>query len=39
VSLAVDLLMAAAHERHGDDDILRALARREREVKQALRVL
>lgn len=39
VSVAVELLFAAARERHGDDAVLRALARRERDPIGALRVL
>jgi hypothetical protein len=39
VSVAIDLLVAAARERHGDKAVLRALARRERDPVQALRVL
>ncbi len=35
---AVDVLVAAARSRHGDAAVLRALARRERDLVQALRV-
>jgi hypothetical protein len=39
VSAAIELLFAAARERHGDESVLRALARRERDPVEALRVL
>jgi len=39
ISAAVDLLVAAARERHGDIAVLQALARRERDTVMALRVL
>jgi hypothetical protein len=39
VSLAVELLVSAARERHGDRSVLLALARQERDVLDALRVL
>lgn len=39
VSSAVDLLVSAARERHGDLAVLHALARRERDGLKALRVL
>ena len=39
ISTAVDLLVAAARERHGDIAVLQALARRERDTVMALRVL
>ncbi|MET9657804.1 maleylpyruvate isomerase N-terminal domain-containing protein [Streptomyces sp. NPDC006510] len=39
LAVAVDVLVAAARERHGDQAVLHALARRERDVDQALRVL
>ncbi|MER7481033.1 maleylpyruvate isomerase N-terminal domain-containing protein [Streptomyces sp. NPDC126510] len=39
VAIAVDVLVAAARDRHGDQAVLHALARRERDVDQALRVL
>lgn len=39
VSVAVDTLIAAGRQRHGDQQILRALARRERDEAEALRVL
>lgn len=39
VSMAIDLLVAAAVERHGDEAVLRALMRRERDLVEALRVL
>lgn len=39
VSKAVDLLFAAARERNGDLSVLHALARRERDVHDAVRVL
>ncbi len=39
VTIAVDVLVAAARDRHGDQAVLHALARRERDVHQALRVL
>ena len=39
ISTAVDLLVAAARERHGDIAVLQALARRERDIVMALRVL
>ncbi|CAM5316482.1 hypothetical protein [Streptomyces afghaniensis 772] [Streptomyces afghaniensis] len=39
VAVAVDVLVAAARDRHGDQAVLHALARRERDVDQALRVL
>ncbi|MFE1783747.1 maleylpyruvate isomerase N-terminal domain-containing protein, partial [Streptomyces sp. NPDC059506] len=35
LAVAVDLLVAAARERHGDRAVLRALARRERDAEQA----
>ncbi|WP_328887928.1 maleylpyruvate isomerase N-terminal domain-containing protein [Streptomyces sp. NBC_00316] len=37
--VAVDVLVAAARDRHGDEAVLHALARRERDADQALRVL
>ncbi|MEU6110127.1 maleylpyruvate isomerase N-terminal domain-containing protein [Streptomyces albidoflavus] len=39
LAVAVDVLVAAARERHGDQAVLHALARRERDGGQALRVL
>ncbi|MGW1085983.1 maleylpyruvate isomerase N-terminal domain-containing protein [Streptomyces sp. NPDC002596] len=39
LAVAVDVLVAAARERHGDQAVLHALARRERDVDQALLVL
>ncbi|MER7172780.1 maleylpyruvate isomerase N-terminal domain-containing protein [Streptomyces mesophilus] len=39
LSIAVDVLIAAARERHGDQAVLHALARRERDTEEALRVL
>jgi hypothetical protein len=39
LAIAVDVLVAAARDRHGDQTVLHALARRERDVDQALRVL
>ncbi|WP_225804899.1 maleylpyruvate isomerase N-terminal domain-containing protein [Streptomyces sp. NK15101] len=39
LAVAVDVLVAAARDRHGDRAVLHALARRERDVDQALRVL
>jgi hypothetical protein len=39
LAVAVDVLVAAARERHGDQAVLHALARRERDVAQALLVL
>ena len=39
VAVAVDVLVAAARQRHGDRDVLHALARRERDGSEALRVL
>ncbi|MES2092386.1 MAG: hypothetical protein V4531_01065 [Actinomycetota bacterium] len=39
VSMAVDILVAAARERHSDQEVLRALTRRERDTVDALRVL
>ncbi|MET4705967.1 maleylpyruvate isomerase N-terminal domain-containing protein [Frigoribacterium sp. UYMn621] len=39
VTAAVDLLLDAARIRHGDTSVLHALARRERDDKNALRVL
>ncbi|MFI6495713.1 maleylpyruvate isomerase N-terminal domain-containing protein [Streptomyces sp. NPDC050564] len=39
LAVAVDVLVAAARDRHGDQAVLHALARRERDVDQALRVL
>ncbi|WP_406285532.1 maleylpyruvate isomerase N-terminal domain-containing protein [Streptomyces sp. NBC_00209] len=39
LAIAVDVLVAAARERHGDQAVLHALARRERDAGQALRVL
>jgi hypothetical protein len=39
VAFAVDVLVAAARDRHGDRAVLHALARRERDVVDALRVL
>ncbi|MFI9754601.1 hypothetical protein [Streptomyces collinus] len=38
-AIAVDVLVAAARDRHGDQAVLHALARRERDALQALRVL
>lgn len=39
IAVAVDVLVAAARDRHGDQAVLHALARRERDVDQVLRVL
>lgn len=39
IAAAIDVLVAAARERHGDQAVLHALSRRERDVDQALRVL
>lgn len=39
LAIAVDVLVAAARDRHGDRAVLHALARRERDVDHALRVL
>lgn len=39
LAIAVELLVAAARERHSDAAVLHALARRERDVGNALRVL
>lgn len=39
LAIAVDVLVAAARDRHGDQAVLHALARRERDAVQALRVL
>lgn len=39
LAIAVDVLIAAARERHGDQAVMYALARRERDVAEALRVL
>jgi hypothetical protein len=39
LAVAVDVLVAAARDRHGDRAVLHALARRERDAHQALRVL
>lgn len=39
VALAVDVLVAAARARHGDQAVLNALTRRERDAEEALRVL
>jgi hypothetical protein len=39
LAIAVEVLFAAARDRHGDQAVLHALARRERDVHQALRVL
>ncbi|MEU1853056.1 maleylpyruvate isomerase N-terminal domain-containing protein [Streptomyces sp. NPDC019990] len=39
LAIAVDVLVAAARDRHGDQAVLHALARRERDTGQALRVL
>ncbi|WP_030674415.1 maleylpyruvate isomerase N-terminal domain-containing protein [Streptomyces sp. NRRL B-1347] len=39
LAVAVDVLVAAARDRHGDQAVLHALARRERDAAQALRVL
>ena len=39
VTRAVDVLVAAARERHGDRAVLHALSRRERDERSALRVL
>ena len=39
VARAVDVLVAAARERHGDRAVLHALSRRERDDRSALRVL
>jgi hypothetical protein len=38
-AIAVELLVAAARARHGDHEVLRALSRRERDHKDALRVV
>ncbi|MDX6228163.1 MAG: hypothetical protein QOI76_1553 [Frankiales bacterium] len=39
VAVAVDVLVEAAQARHGDRAVLNALARRERDAAEALRVL
>lgn len=39
LAVAVDVLVAAARDRHGDQAVLHALARRERDTADALRVL
>ncbi|MDF9804726.1 hypothetical protein M2436_003273 [Streptomyces sp. HB372] len=39
LAVAIDVLVAAARERHGDRAVLHALARRERDTAHALRVL
>ncbi|WP_037909873.1 maleylpyruvate isomerase N-terminal domain-containing protein [Actinacidiphila yeochonensis] len=39
LAVAIDVLVAAARERHGDQAVLHALTRRERDVDHALRVL
>lgn len=39
ITRAVDVLVAAARERHGDREVLHALSRRERDERSALRVL
>ncbi|MEU2912936.1 maleylpyruvate isomerase N-terminal domain-containing protein [Streptomyces massasporeus] len=39
LAIAVDVLVAAARDRHGDHAVLHALARRERDADQALRML
>jgi hypothetical protein len=39
VSVAINLLVVVGRKRHGDEAVLRALARRERDPVQALRVL
>ncbi|MBT2440311.1 maleylpyruvate isomerase N-terminal domain-containing protein [Streptomyces sp. ISL-36] len=39
LAIAVDVLTAAARDRHGDQAVLHALTRRERDTAQALRVL
>lgn len=39
LAIAIDVLVAAARERHGDQAVLHALARRERDTNHALRVL
>ncbi|WP_393060159.1 maleylpyruvate isomerase N-terminal domain-containing protein [Streptomyces sp. LN549] len=39
LSIAVDVLVAAARDRHGDQAVLHALARRERDTELALHVL
>jgi hypothetical protein len=39
LAIAVDVLVAAARDRHGDQAVLHALARRERDTGEALRVL
>lgn len=39
LALAIDVLTAAARERHGDQAVLHALTRRERDTHDALRVL
>ncbi|MFC8224826.1 hypothetical protein [Streptomyces sp. NPDC057287] len=39
LAIAVDVLFAAARDRHGDQAVLHALARRERDADQSLRVL
>ncbi|MGW0855449.1 hypothetical protein [Streptomyces sp. NPDC002690] len=39
LAIAVDVLVAAARDRHGDQAVLHALARRERDDAEALRVL
>jgi hypothetical protein len=39
LAVAIDVLVAAARERHGDQAVLHALTRRERDIDDALRVL
>ncbi|MBD7917078.1 hypothetical protein H9657_02120 [Cellulomonas sp. Sa3CUA2] len=39
LEVAVDVLVGAARRRHGDGEVLHALARRERDASEALRVL
>lgn len=39
VTIAVELLVAAAKQRHGDREVLHALTRRERDTFDSLRVL
>lgn len=39
VAVAAELLFAAARQRHGDGEVLHALARRERDVHDALRAV
>jgi hypothetical protein len=39
LAIAIDVLVAAARERHGDQAVLHALTRRERDTDDALRVL